>query len=426
MAIDAYVGLPGHGKSYGVVEHVIIPSLKESRVVMTNIPLAQNELITKFGGLIIQLPLDWYKDPDFASTVPHGAVLVLDEVWRRWPQGLNINKASMEDKELFAEHRHRVDDQSRSMRIVLVTQDLSQIAAWVRALVEQTYRVVKRVNMGLKNHYRLDIYDGPVTGSAPPKTKLIRQISGKYKKDIYQYYQSATQSQSGGVGDESKADNRGNALKSSSLLFVLIFVPVGGFLSWYGLTSYFSPHAKPAAKSELVNPMPPGMEIQPVVVHAPEPAPALVPSSLPPQSQTWKVVGTIQRSKLQGERTLFDGYHDPYDQPAEVMADMAILKALGGGLRYVPLTDCTWYSDRINVFCDVDGERITPWTGQGNVNGTIVPLTTVARAGTVVTERSEGAAVPAVNRSSQSAGVPVTVISDSSRAPRTLPVTQAN
>lgn len=393
---------------------------------MTNIPLSVDDLLNDFGGSIIQLPLDWHKDADFASKVPHGCVLVLDEVWRRWPQGLQVNKASMEDKELFAEHGHRVDDLDRSMRIILVTQDLSQIAAWVRSLVEQTYRVVKRVNMGLSKHYRVDIYDGYVTGQSPPKSKLVRQISGKYKKEVYKYYRSATLSKTGTVGDESKADNRGNALKSTSLVFVLLFVPIGGFLSYYGLMHYFQPEAKPPVKSELVNPMPPGMEIGPVVVQAPPPVPVPEKSVQPVQSQYWKVVGTIRRSLNQSDRPMFDGYHDPYDQPAEPMVDMAILKPLTGGLRYVPLSDCTWYSDHINVFCDVDGERVTPWTGQGNITATITPVTSVGKAGTVVTERSEGAAVPAVLHSSRPAGVPVTVIPDTSRTPRTLPVTTAN
>ncbi|MFU1923019.1 zonular occludens toxin domain-containing protein, partial [Klebsiella pneumoniae] len=50
MAIDAYVGKPGHGKSYGVVEHVIIPSLKQDRHVVTNIPLEVDMLLMDFGG----------------------------------------------------------------------------------------------------------------------------------------------------------------------------------------------------------------------------------------------------------------------------------------------------------------------------------------------------------------------------------------
>ncbi|MCT7417836.1 zonular occludens toxin domain-containing protein [Pseudomonas aeruginosa] len=94
MAIDAYVGKPGHGKSYGVVEHVIIPSLKQDRHVVTNIPLEVDMLLMDFGGTIEQLPEDWFEREDLADFAPPGSVLVLDEAlaeearkptMRRWP-----------------------------------------------------------------------------------------------------------------------------------------------------------------------------------------------------------------------------------------------------------------------------------------------------------------------------------------------------
>ena len=37
MAISAYVGLPGHGKSYEVVKSVIIPAIASGRRVVSNI-----------------------------------------------------------------------------------------------------------------------------------------------------------------------------------------------------------------------------------------------------------------------------------------------------------------------------------------------------------------------------------------------------
>ncbi|MCU7813401.1 MAG: hypothetical protein KZQ77_19520, partial [Candidatus Thiodiazotropha sp. (ex Notomyrtea botanica)] len=46
MAIVTYVGLPGSGKSYSVVEHVILPALKNNRTVCTNIPLNKEQLST--------------------------------------------------------------------------------------------------------------------------------------------------------------------------------------------------------------------------------------------------------------------------------------------------------------------------------------------------------------------------------------------
>ncbi|MFS2127449.1 zonular occludens toxin domain-containing protein, partial [Pseudomonas sp. Pseusp97] len=138
MPIDAYVGKPGHGKSFGVVKHVIIPSLKQGRHVVTNIPLMVDDLLTDFGGFISQLPDDWYSRPDLADLCPPGCVLVLDELWRRWPSGLKATNVPHADKALLAEHRHRVDQKGKSMRIILVTQDLQQLAAFALTLIEQT------------------------------------------------------------------------------------------------------------------------------------------------------------------------------------------------------------------------------------------------------------------------------------------------
>ncbi|MCY1362472.1 hypothetical protein D9M69_491920 [compost metagenome] len=72
--INGYFGNTGSGKSYSVVEYVVIPSLKEDRVIVTNIPLERDLLVSIFGGEIMQLPLDWHEDPDFADKIPHGCV----------------------------------------------------------------------------------------------------------------------------------------------------------------------------------------------------------------------------------------------------------------------------------------------------------------------------------------------------------------
>lgn len=237
MPIDAYVGKPGHGKSYGVVQHVVIPSLKQGRHVVTNIPLQVDILMEDFGGSVTQLPDDWHTRPDIADLAPPGCVLILDELWRRWPAGLKANNVPESDKALLAEHRHRVSKDGKSMRVVLVTQDLSQIASFARALIEQTYRVVKKT----RKAYRVDIYSGAATGDRPPKTTLQRQAFGTYKADVYRYYSSATQSESGDVGDESKADNRGNIWRSPTLWLMATSIPVLVIAGVLGVRSYFAP-----------------------------------------------------------------------------------------------------------------------------------------------------------------------------------------
>lgn len=73
MSLNGYFGKPGSGKSYSVVEYVVLPALKKGRHVVTNIPLEGELLEQVFGGKVTQLPLDALDDPqlpDLIRTVP--------------------------------------------------------------------------------------------------------------------------------------------------------------------------------------------------------------------------------------------------------------------------------------------------------------------------------------------------------------------
>jgi len=371
MPIDAYVGKPGHGKSYGVVQHVVIPSLKQDRHVVTNIPLQVDMLLEDFGGNITQLPHDWHTRPDLADLAPPGCVLILDELWRRWPSGLKANNVPEADKALLAEHRHRVSKDGKSMRVVLVTQDLSQIASFARALIEQTYRVVKKT----KKAYRVDIYSGAATGDRPPKTTLQRQAFGTYKPSVYRYYSSATQSESGDVGDESKADNRGNIWRSPALWTIALVIPVlvlGGVM---GLRSYFAPILgdKPEPVAQLVNPAPPGMPEfdQPKATIAERVVTVTTgqtASGDPLPSPVWSVSGWL------GCTVPVDGDPSqvkpcgPSDRGVQSISRSSnVVLTDGTRTRFVPMSRCRWIDRDRYVLCDIDGERITPWTGRGAV-----------------------------------------------------------
>lgn len=348
MAIDAYVGLPGHGKSYGVTEHVIVPSLKQGRKVVTNIPLQEEKLMADFGdfgGEIVQLPLDWHEMKDIGEVATPGSVLVLDEVWRRWPSGETTKQAKFEDQQLLAEHRHRVDDEGRSMRIVLVTQDLAQISNWVRLLVESTYRISKKS----KALYVVTIYMGAVTGARPPKSAVLRQVHGTFKKSIFQYYSSATQSKTGSVGDESTADGRANILKSIGLWASIIGAVVLCLVGVLGVVSFFSGPAP--ATAPVKNPVITTQELKEEPAQIADPGAnamaAVYGTDQMPLSRLWRVAGYIQ-----GE--------------GEGVARVALRSMTG--TRFVPLADCEFYESGIDVFCDIEGERITPWSGEGAVS----------------------------------------------------------
>jgi zona occludens toxin (predicted ATPase) len=230
MSILAYVGLPGSGKSYDVVANQILPALKQGRHVCTNIPLHADKIkeITPNGTLTDFPTVKVQSTPEaiFEYCTP-GTVLVLDEVWRLFPAGLKANNVPEPFRKLLAEHRHMVDEHGNSTQIVLVTQDLAQIAAFARQLVEQTVNHTKLTSIGAAKSYRIDIYAGAVTGTSPPKSQRIREIFGRYENKITDLYQSHTMSQSAtGAVNEKGADSRGNILKRPLIWIGLALIPL--------------------------------------------------------------------------------------------------------------------------------------------------------------------------------------------------------
>ncbi|GGY83555.1 zonular occludens toxin domain-containing protein [Marinobacter zhanjiangensis] len=258
MSIVGYSGLPGSGKSYGVVENVIIPSLEVGRHIITNIPLKLGRLADDYpdGKITVFNNQDAENDPQFFSLDKHpaGAIWIIDEAWRFWKSGMKATNIPQCQKEFFTEHRHAVGEDGRTNEIVLVTQDLAQLCAFVRQLVEETYRAVKLTAIGQRNKYRVDVYMGAATGQKPGTP--MRQLYGKYKPEIYQYYKSHTRNKTDfAAGMEEKADDRANILKSPFIKFgmpiAIIIMAYGGWKAF----SYFQvpdPDQSPQAQQQPV------------------------------------------------------------------------------------------------------------------------------------------------------------------------------
>lgn len=234
MSIYAYVGMPGSGKSYDVVANQIIPALKQGRRVVTNIPLHMDvvrQLVP--DAQVDELPLERIEvQPELIEEYAKpGVVLIIDECWRLWPSGLKTHQVPEAYKTLLAEHRHRVDADGNAMVIVLVTQDLAQLAAFARQLVEQTFYHTKLTHVGSAGTYRIDIYRGPVTGANPPSGSRVREILGRYDKSIFKLYKSHTMSEAGHAGaNEKTMDARGNIWRRP-MLWITAAACVA-FLAW--------------------------------------------------------------------------------------------------------------------------------------------------------------------------------------------------
>jgi zona occludens toxin len=266
MSIVAYTGLPGSGKSYGVVESVILPSLKAGRTIVTNIPLKIGTLGDDYpDGKIIPFASDCENAFFTSDNIVPGAVYVIDEAWRWFPSGLRANQVPNEEKQFFTEHRHFVGEGGMTCEIVIVTQNLNQIAMYVKALIEETYISRKLTALGQSKKFRIDVYAGVAEG-VKPAGEVVRQLFGTYKKDVFKYYSSHTHNKTEyTTGEEKKVTDRTNIFKSWKFRFIVLFAPLmlfGGMYSAYtqlfgsdSLSSSSRSEAPTVASTDKVSPV---------------------------------------------------------------------------------------------------------------------------------------------------------------------------
>ena len=245
----AYTGLPGSGKSYGVVENVIIPALKEGRRVWTNIPMYGEKLLETFGSTVTQFDIVDIQDNPywFQSVLPKGAVCVIDECQMIWPNGMKVNSAPVQHREFFTQYRHDVGEDGFSTTPILVTQDLANVANFVRSMVSFTYRATRLDAVGQSKRYRIDVFQGPATGPNPPASKRLRELYGSFKKDVYDFYKSHTKSDVG-AGKESTVDKRFNVLAGVKLKSVGLTMILGAVFAVWGLKSVYGYYANGGKK----------------------------------------------------------------------------------------------------------------------------------------------------------------------------------
>jgi zona occludens toxin (predicted ATPase) len=210
MAIQFYCGLPGSGKSYGCVENALLPAIRANRLIYTNLPLKISEILIDYPDVNgrINIMENHEINGELLMSIPGGALIVLDEAWRFWPSGLKANQIPQKEKEFFAEHRHKVGVDGLTQEICLLSQSPSQLAKVVRDLIDQTVLTRKNTAAGSDNTFNLDIYSGCIKSLEVPGV-AINSGFGRYKPDVYRYYQSHTKSQTGMPGMEKRADNRG-------------------------------------------------------------------------------------------------------------------------------------------------------------------------------------------------------------------------
>jgi len=346
VPFTAYVGNPGAGKSHGVVEHVILPALRERRCVVTNIPMQRDLIEKEFPGADLRaFDVDKYqelrrryegvrKDADSRAEIereigreldadlPAGCVWVVDEGWKLWPASAIGDRMPEPLKEILAMHRHRTNEAGQSMVVCLVTQNLMQVSRFARDLIDETYRMRKLRSLGLGKRFMVDVYTGAVTGPNPPKSSRVRQIPGKYRAEVWRFYKSHTKAEgTGGQVDEKTVDGRGVIWRSPVwYLGVPLVLVLFGWGVWRTVKFFNPPEAEKGP--------PAGVSAR----GASRPARVGAPYGSAIDGAAWRIVGSIE----------------------------------GGGIDLAYLSDGRrWVQVPIAGFCDKDlqGFLVCRWAG---------------------------------------------------------------
>lgn len=348
MAINAYTGLMGSGKSYEVVENVILRALRSGRRVVTNVANLQQDnirgyLVDKFNvefesiGEIVQVQNDAFEKEGFfpvevapgevapPSVVLPGDLVVVDECWRFWPAGEKISKAHMT---FFRMHRHFVHSETKvTCDLVLVVQDIGDLARSLKAVVENTYLMSKLKALGLNSRYRVDIYAKTNIRRAP-----IRSLQRQYNKEIFELYQSYSQGGEGG-GNEVAIDDRSNIFKGALFRIVLPALLVVFILCFWWLWKFFHPENKPTKPVQS-----PVGQTQPADKSAKPVAPSQADSD-------WHVTGHYQ----------FDGQH--------------YVTISRNGKSRTLINPRKFYFDALRAYGSLDGNVLANYTGHDSGGG---------------------------------------------------------
>ncbi|WP_186083329.1 zonular occludens toxin domain-containing protein [Burkholderia gladioli] len=254
MAINAYCGVMGSGKSYEVVQGPLLDAIASGRRVVTNVDGINEERIHEFligkgrgdgshFGSVVHVRTDDISEPAFfpvehesaeGATVTPGFVqpgdlLVVDEAWKLWASD---KKISDEHMAFFRMHRHFTHAETGvACDVVLMVQDIGDLHRKVKPVVELSFRMHKLKSLGLSSGYRVEQYEGWKQNS---KTRVGTYVR-KYSKQIFPLYKSYA----GVGGKEAVVDKRQNILRNKRLWLIVALLVVMPVVSVRFIWSFF-------------------------------------------------------------------------------------------------------------------------------------------------------------------------------------------
>lgn len=358
MPINAFGGGPGTGKTYGVMEHVILPAIAKGRFIITNIEGLNVDLIYEYVakefykgkiiciGHIRRCDRNAPENEDFfpgvdaldkATPVPSpnapnvcgGDLVVIDEATRYWSVG---DKSSKGHAYFFREHRHFANEMGHTCDMVVIDPDLSMLARALKGKIEMSSITHKPKEIGL-NRYVVKLFSRTNFRGKPVS------VSGpfRFKPEIYKLYQSYAHAGAKEQSIDSRQTQLPKLLRSLGGMVLLLVACVLGF--WYlyqQKVSKFGPVAPAVASPEPGQPG--GSSAASTVANpvAAGPGGSYTPSSA--VSSTLRIVG---RAVIRGESWV-------------VLSDGQYLR-LENSQSFVGVGSMAVGS--------IQGERVTTWSG---------------------------------------------------------------
>lgn len=348
MAINAYCGVMGSGKSYEVVSGPLLDAVAAGRRVVTNIDGVDQDAIHDYlherrgvpdgrlGAIVHVRTDDMLRDgffpvevegPDGATVTPGfvlpGDLLVVDEAWKLWATDKKITKEHMA---FFRMHRHFVHaDTGVACDVVLMIQSIADLHRSIKAVIELSFRMVKLKSVGMSKGYRVEMYETYKQTVATKTGTFVR----RYRPEIFPLYKSYA----GQGGNESTVDRRQNVLARKSLWVGAVVVVLVGAVGLWFAWGFF--HSRGKTNQKVGGSHSSGLPY-PASGSAANPA---APASGPRTSDVWRVAG---------------GYH-------AAGVDYVVLADGEGRLRVESPSE--FMGRGIARVGTVEGQRVTMWSG---------------------------------------------------------------
>lgn len=347
MPISAYVGSLGSGKSYEVVSSVIVPACSSGRRVVTNIYGINQDKIHAYCvkklksnndislGDVVYVSNDEVKSDNFFpykdsqpedTFCQYGDLIVIDESWRIWDSDKSICE---KHRSFIAEHRHFTDIETGvCCDLVVINQEVSSLPRFIKARLDTTFRMQKHIALGMKNRYRVDVFNG----AKLYKANKITSYQRKYNPDIFPLYKSYEN----GDGKELTVDNRASILGKKSLYFVGFFMLLVFIVSITYLYKFFNGGmVKNDVSGVEVNKLNPSSVKNNIGVGQ------FVSEnqSIPKLSSTWRITGSLKREGR----------------------SYVIITNNSGLVRIVPASTFNYHGMQLTGI--VDGELVTFYSG---------------------------------------------------------------